>query len=190
MLNAQEFPIPIAVVTEPFDADARLVCQAQGGDMHAFEQLYRGHVGRVYAVCLRMTANPTQAEEMAGRAFVTAWHKLSSFRSESAFGSWLHRIAVNTVLGELRAENRRLQRVFPTDNLEAMEVPHESVAPGTRLDVAEAIATLPPRARIVFVLHDVEGWPQAEIAEELGVAVGTVKAQLHRARKLLQEVLQ
>ena len=112
------------------------------------------------------------------------------FRGESAFTSWLHRVAVNTVLADLRSENRRTRHVFATADPAVFEVPPRAPAVGIRLDLDQAIATLPPQARAVFVLHDVEGWHHHEIARELGVATGTSKAQLHRARKLLQEALQ
>lgn len=166
--------------------------RAQRRDMRAFERLYRAHVSRVHAVCLRMTGNARRAEEFTQRAFVTVWDKLPLFRGDSAFSSWLHRVAVNTVLAELRAEQRRLARVFGTDDPSAFETDGNRAAttPGLRLDLEQAIASLPTQARLVFVLHDIEGWRHDEIAGQLGVAVGTTKAQLHRARKLLQEALQ
>jgi RNA polymerase sigma-70 factor (ECF subfamily) len=182
-------PIAFVVTDSPVPADADLVRRAQARDHLAFEQLYRTHVGRVYAVCRRMTANVTHAEELTQRTFLTAWEKLPHFRGESAFSSWLHRVAVNAVLAFLRAEHRREARVFTTDDLTLFETPLATVPAGTRLDLEAAIATLPPQARAVFVLHDVEGWRHEEIATELGVATGTTKAQLHRARKLLQEAL-
>ncbi len=178
------------VVSDPTDDEAGLVERAQARDTHAFELLYRTHVRRVYAVCLRMVANVRQAEELTQRAFVTAWEKLPLFRRESAFSSWLHRVAVNTVLADLRAEQRRTRRVFGTEDPAAFETPPPAPPAGVRLDLEAAIAALPTQARAVFVLHDVEGWRHDEIAAELGVAVGTTKAQLHRARKLLQEALQ
>ena len=185
---------PLAILVSDTTAhDDLLVRRAQERDPRAFEQLYRSHVGRVYAVCLRMTANVSQAEDLTQRAFLTAWEKLPFFRAESAFSSWLHRVAVNTVLSFLRAEQRRLKRVFGTDDLTAFEAEAPAAttpAPGVRLDLEAAIAQLPPQARTVFVLHDVEGWQHDEIATELGLAVGTTKAHLHRARKLLQEALQ
>jgi RNA polymerase sigma-70 factor (ECF subfamily) len=178
------------VVTEDPDEEVRVVRLAQARDMQAFETLYRTHVGRVHAICLRMTANVTRAEEMTQKAFLTVWEKLPHFRGESAFSSWLHRVAVNTVLADLRAENRRLQRVFGTEDPSLFETAPRTTTVGIRLDLEQAIAGLPPQARSVFVLHDVEGWQHDEIARELGVATGTSKAQLHRARKLLQEALQ
>ena len=178
------------VVSETHDEEAQVVRRAQARDMPAFERLYRAHVGRVHAICLRMTANVTRAEELTQKAFLTVWEKLPLFRGESAFSSWLHRVAVNTVLADLRAENRRTRRVFGTDDPAMFETPAPCPPAGIRLDLEQAIAALPPQARTVFVLHDVEGWQHDEIAHELGVACGTSKAQLHRARKLLQEALQ
>lgn len=181
---------PLAfIVTEAPDAEADTIRRAQERDMRAFERLYRAHVGRVYAVCLRMTANATRAEELTQKTFLTVWEKLALFRGESAFTSWLHRVTVNTVLADLRAEQRRAQRVFAAEDPMIYETASSPPPAGIRLDLEQAIAGLPPQARAVFVLHDVEGWQHQEIAEQLGVAVGTTKAQLHRARKLLQEVL-
>jgi RNA polymerase sigma-70 factor (ECF subfamily) len=178
------------VVTEPADEESDVVRRAQERDMSAFERLYRSHVGRVHAICLRMTGNVRHAEELTQKAFLTVWQKLPLFRGDSAFTSWLHRVAVNTVLADLRAEHRRTRRVFGTDDPAVFETATQPAPAGIRLDLEQAVAALPPQARIVFVLHDVEGWRHDEIAAELGVAVGTTKAQLHRARKLLQEALQ
>ena len=184
--------IPLALfVTPPTaeDHDAIVVRRAQARDLHAFERLYHAHVGRVHAICLRMTANATRAEELTQKTFVLVWEKLPRFRGESAFSSWLYRVAVNTVLADLRAEHRRNERVFVTGNPVAFEPPPTPPPAGIRLDLEQAIAALPPQARAVFVLHDIEGWQHHEIADQLGVAVGTSKAQLHRARQLLQEAL-
>ena len=178
------------VVTDAPDDESDVIRRAQARDMLAFERLYRMHVSRVHAICLRMTANINRAEEMTQKAFLTVWEKLPMFRGESAFTSWLHRVAVNTVLADLRSENRRTRHVFATADPAVFEVPPRGPTVGIRLDLDQAIATLPPQARAVFVLHDVEGWHHHEIARELGVATGTSKAQLHRARKLLQEALQ
>jgi RNA polymerase sigma-70 factor, ECF subfamily len=191
MTYVVRFAAPLTfVVTESPDDESCMVRRAQARDMRAFENLYRMHVPRVHAVCLRMTANMNRAEEMTQKTFITAWEKLPFFRGESAFSSWLHRVAVNTVLADLRAENRRTQRVFGAADPAVFEIPPRAAAVGIRLDLEQAIAGLPPQARAVFVLHDVEGWQHDEIARELGVATGTSKAQLHRARKLLQEALQ
>lgn len=188
-VDALAAPIDFIVTDSP-DDESEVVRRAQARDMAAFERLYRQHLPRVHAICLRMTANPTRAEELTQKAFVTVWQKLPFFRRESAFGSWLHRVAVNTVLADLRADHRRTQRVFGTEDPGAFETARPAAPAGIRLDLEEAIAGLPPQARAVFVLHDVEGWQHDEIATQLGVAVGTSKAQLHRARHLLQEALQ
>lgn len=167
-----------------------LIHRAQQGDPAAFEALYRQHVGRVYALCLRLTGDAAHAEELTQDAFVRAWERLGSFRGESAFSSWLYRLTVNVVLLRLRAARRRSLRVFTTDDPAALERPApESGGPAARLDLERAVAALPPGAREVFVLHDVEGHRHEEIARLTGIAVGTSKAQLFRARRLLREAL-
>jgi len=162
--------------------------RAREGDAAAFEKLYRSHVGRVYAVCLRMTADPVRAEEATQEAFVKAWHRLDRFEGRSAFSSWLHRLAVNVVLDAKRAEKRRAGEPWPEEG-EETSLRVEPGEPGVRLDLERAIRRLPSGARTAFVLHDVEGYRHREIAEMTGRAEGTWKAQLHRARKLLREAL-
>lgn len=171
------------------DTASLTVRRAQQGDAGAFELLYREHAGRVYALCLRMCADPGRAEELTQDVFVRAWQKLDSFQGKSAFGTWLHRLAVNVVLGDRRSEAVRVHRVFGTDEPEKFETPAAPPDPGMGMDLERAIALLPPGARNVFVLHDVEGYKHEEIAEMSGSAVGTSKAQLHRARRLLREAL-
>jgi RNA polymerase sigma-70 factor (ECF subfamily) len=166
-----------------------LVRRAQDGDVSAFEQLYRDNVERVFALCLRMAADRAKAEELTQDVFVRAWERLGSFEGRSAFSTWLHRMAVNVVLGEKRSAGARNARVMVTDDLEAFDRPRLTSDPGTRMDLERAIAGLPPGARTVFVLHDVEGYKHEEIGRMHGWAVGTCKAQLHRARKLLREAL-
>ena len=172
--------------------EAELVRRAQAGDRGAFEQLYRDNLGRVYALCFRMAGAPDLAEELAQDVFVRAWQKLGSFRGESAFSSWLHPLTVNVALSERRSRRRRVSRVMTTDDLTTYErpgPPARSDGPEAGFDLERALASLPPGARAVFVLHDVEGYKHEEIAELTGVATGTSKAQLHRARKLLREAL-
>jgi RNA polymerase sigma-70 factor (ECF subfamily) len=171
------------------DAEPDLVRRAQQRDPHAFALLYRAHVGRIHALCLRMTADARLAEELTQQAFIGAWQKLPLFRGESAFGSWLHRLAVNTVLMAFRARARLTARVIFTDDPAALESAPPAPPSGVRLDLEQAIAALPPQARTIFVLHDVEGWQHHEIARQLGLATGTTKAHLHRARTLLKEAL-
>jgi RNA polymerase sigma-70 factor (ECF subfamily) len=167
-----------------------LVQQAQAGDHAAFGELYRQHVGRVYALCLRLAADRGRAEELTQDVFVHAWGKLATFRGESAFSTWLHRLAVNVVLGQRRGDRRRELRVFATGTPEALERPGRDATPALGLDLERAIARLPAGARHVFVLHDVEGYGHAEIGRLTGIAEGTSKAQLFRARRLLREMLE
>ena len=162
------------------------VARARSGDMGAFEQLYRCHVGRVYAICLRMTTDPARAEEHTQEAFVRAWQKLHTYRGESGFERWLSRVAVNVVRSGHRTRGRREEHERPMDDRES---PAPSSTTGEALDLERALAGLPPGARQVFVLHDVEGYRHEEIADLLEVTPGTSKSQLHRARKLLREAL-
>lgn len=166
-----------------------LVAQARGGDANAFERLYRENVGRIHGLCRRLTGDSTLAEDLTQEVFVRTWEKLPTFRGRSAFSSWLHRLAVNVVLGDRRASARRNARVLTVAEPEAVESIPLSVAPGGDIDLERAIAALPPGARTVFILHDVEGYRHEEIAGFIGVTVGTSKGQLHRARKLLKEAL-
>jgi RNA polymerase sigma-70 factor (ECF subfamily) len=169
------------------DADSLLARQAAGGDAGAFESIYRRHAGRVHGVIARLVGgHGARAEDLTQEAFVRAWQALPQFRFESAFATWLHRLAVNTALMELRG--RRPGPRFDDDAaLEDLGVA-DTAGHGAALamDLERAVATLPPRARAVLVLHDVEGWKHEEIATELAMAVGSSKAQLHRARQLLR----
>jgi RNA polymerase sigma-70 factor (ECF subfamily) len=164
--------------------------RAQRGDAGAFRELYEEHVGRVYAICLRMSGDNHEAEELTQRVFIRAWDRLESFRGESLFSTWLHRLTVNEALGVQRATQRRVRRVQPSEDIEGLDGPAIQAPPGVRLDLDRAIAALPPGARQVFVLHDVEGYEHEEIARLTGIAAGTSKAQLHRARRLLREALE
>jgi RNA polymerase sigma-70 factor (ECF subfamily) len=186
-----------AGMTPPLAAPApdeqELVSRARRGDLAAFEVLYRRTSGRVFAICMRMTGDTERAKELMQDAYVRAWERLASFRGESAFTSWLHRLAVNVVLATIRSERRRGARfgAMP-DAFE--ETDHgdrgaRAAAVHHRLDLETAIAMLPPGARRVFVLHDVEGYRHEEIARLTGAAAGTIRAQLHRARKLMMEAL-
>ena len=184
------WPRRAAVSADPSEEEIEgWVAAASGGDLVAFERLYRTHVGRVYALCLRMTGNPSEAEEMTQEAFVRAWEKLDGFRGESAFASWLHRLTVNLVLGTWRARGRYRQRVIPIEDAGRWSEPEQRPAMGLTMDLERAIRELPRGARTVFVLHDVEGLKHREIAELTGLAVGTSKTQLHRARTLLRDAL-
>ncbi len=163
--------------------------KAQQGDSGAFEQLYGMHVRRVYALCLRMLSDPRAAEEVTQDVFVRAWEKLGSFRFQSAFGTWLHRLGVNVVLGTLRSDKRREKRIEGVDDLSDFSHEVREAMPETTMDLETAIAGLPPGAKQVLILHDIEGYRYREIAEMMETAEGTVKSQLSRARKLVREAL-
>jgi RNA polymerase sigma-70 factor, ECF subfamily len=170
------------------------VARAASGDRIAFERLYHQHVNRVFSLCARMVADRTHAEELTQDVFVRAWQKLHLFRGESAFGTWLHRLTVNVVLNARKSEGRQRSRYEESDEdsggMDSFAgVVGMQLAPGDLLDLEQAIEKLPPGARRVFVLHDVEGYKHEEIAEMLGVTSGATKAQLHRARRLLREAL-
>jgi RNA polymerase sigma-70 factor (ECF subfamily) len=166
-----------------------LVESARRGSTSAFAALYRNHVGKVYGLCLRMTANPATAEDCTQEAFIQAWRSLPSFESRSAFGTWLHRIAVNAVL----AHGRRRREQLGTDasaEEEAVALADPSVGDeGAVLDLEQAISRLPAGARQALVLVGLYGHSHEEAAVMLGIAVGTCKSQLHRARQLLGQRL-
>ena len=168
---------------------AHVASLAAAGDRRAFERLYRAHVDRVYALCARLAGDRALAEELTQDVFVRAWEKLPLFRGESAFSTWLHRLAVNVVLTARKSAGRRTAHAGGGDDV-IDATPGRPLATGDRMDLEAAIAQLPPGARRVFVLHDVEGYKHEEIAERLGVTTGGSKAQLHRARMLLREALQ
>ena len=182
----------------PDSAERVLVQLAAAGDARAFEKLYRMHVDRVYGLCFRLCGGDAlRAEQSTQDAFVRAWERLSSFRGDSQFSTWLHRVTVNVVLGE----HRLLKRWVTFDDNDSHDPDGDSDGPGAaelvrhedvgaQVDLERALARLPKGARAVLVLHDVEGYPHEEISALTGIAVGTSKAQLHRARRLLRGWLQ
>ena len=200
MTNAEVFPI----VHSGFDAksktqelapqsDHALAIAAGKGDIGAFEQLYERHNRRVYSLCLRMTQNAAEAEDLAQEAFIQLFRKIGSFRGESAFTTWLHRLTVNQCLMHFRKRSVKLEKtteegetpvqiVRGTENPNAMPVMD-------RIALDNALKQLPPGYRTVFVLHDIEGHEHEEISKMLGVAVGTSKSQLHKARMKLRKIL-
>ncbi len=186
--------------TEPGPlTEAEAIRSAQKGDAAAFEFLYQLHSRRVYALCLRMVSNPPDAEDLAQEAFLQLFRKIGTFRGESAFSTWLHRMTVNVVLMRLRKKS------LPAISLEETTEPDEETG-GPRKDVGAAdlrlsgavdrvnlersIERLPPGYKTVFVLHDVQGYEHNEIAEMMGCSVGNSKSQLHKARTRLRELLQ
>jgi RNA polymerase sigma-70 factor, ECF subfamily len=177
-------------------SEADAIERAKQGDPEAFETLYHLHKRRVYSLCLRMTANTASAEDLTQEAFLQLFRKIGTFRGESAFSTWLHRMAVNVVLMQLRRKG------LPLVSLEeSMETDEESPKkePGAddarlagsinRLQLEQAISDLPPGYRSVFLLHDVEGYEHNEIAEMVGCSIGNSKSQLHKARMKLRELL-
>jgi len=173
--------------------DYELAQAASLGDISAFEYLYERHHRRVYSLCLRMTQNPSEAEDLAQEVFIQLFRKIGSFRGESAFTTWLHRLTVNQVLMHFRKRGVRMEQTT-----EDGETPVQVVA-GTenplqmpvvdRIAIDKAISQLPPGYRTVFILHDVEGHEHEEIARMLGCSVGTSKSQLHKARMKLRILL-
>lgn len=178
------------VTSDPAVSIEALVREARDGDTSAFEELYHRTSDRVYALCLRMCGDVDRAEELVQDVFVRVWQKLPTFRGDSRFTTWLHRLTVNQVLQDRRGRGRRRAREIGSDDLDRYGKAARRSMPGTRVDLERAIAALPERARQVLVLRDVEGYKYAEIASMTGVSLGTVKAQIHRARRLLQEALQ
>ena len=178
--------MPLPTANLPGD-EARWVRQAQAGDTRAFEKLYRAHVDRIYGICLRMTGNVAEAEDCAQDAFIQAWNKLERFRGDSAFSTWLHRIAVNSVLGRMRKSKREQDRIRLAT--ETSISPASVADTGELRDLSDAVDKLPEGARHVFVLFAVYGYSHDEASNMLGIAPGTSKAQLHRARRLLAQQL-
>ncbi len=169
------------------EADRLLAMRAANADIAAFEHLYRRHHRRVHGVILRLVGQASaRAEDLTQEAFVRAWQALPGFRHESAVSTWLHRLAVNTALMELRSRRSKPLQDEDEEIFEQVSTPDTAGNAVLGRELERAVASLPPRARAVLVLHDVEGWKHEEIASELGMAVGSSKAQLHRARGLLR----
>jgi len=176
-------PLGATRATEPTDD----VAGAAAGDVRAFERLYRAHLPRVHGLVRRMTGG-RNADELTQDVFVRAWQKLSSFRGESAFGTWLHRLAANVVIERFRTDaTRRRRHLDGEDFLHTLPALHRSG--DLSMDLEVALAKLPDGAREIFVLHDVEGYKHHEIATLLEISAGTSKAQLHRARMMLRRHL-
>jgi RNA polymerase sigma-70 factor (ECF subfamily) len=178
----------VALEADTAAAELRWVQKAQDADPAAFEKLYRAHIGRVYGLCLRMTGNASEAEDCAQEAFIQAWNKLDKFRGESAFGTWLHRVAVNVVLGRMRKSKREQDRIRTVSDV--VPVRQTVADDGELRDLEQAINELPSGARHVFVLNAVYGYSHGETGNMLGIAEGTSKAQLSRARRLLVQQLE
>lgn len=201
MINTQVLELPwsgvagkAAVEAEPLpNSDRDLAKSAAAGDMVAFEELYRRHNRRVYALCLRMTRSVEEAEDLTQEAFIQLYRKIGSFRGDSAFSTWLHRLTVNQVLMHFRKRSVKMERTTeegetPEQTVKGTENPNQMPVID-RIALDRAIAQLPPGYRTVFLLHDVEGHEHEEVARILHIAVGTSKSQLHKARMKLRSLL-
>jgi len=201
MINTQVLELPwsgvagkAAVDAEPLpNSDRDLAKSAAAGDMVAFEELYRRHNRRVYALCLRMTRSVEEAEDLTQEAFIQLYRKIGSFRGDSAFSTWLHRLTVNQVLMHFRKRSVKMERTTeegetPEQTVKGTENPNQMPVID-RIALDRAIAQLPPGYRTVFLLHDVEGHEHEEVARILNIAVGTSKSQLHKARMKLRSLL-
>jgi len=178
--------------------ESRVIGMAQRGDARAFERLYRSHSGRVYALCMRMLRNPDEAEDSTQEVFLQVFRKIQGFRGASAFSTWLHRVAINTVL--MRIRRSKVAKAMLVENTEGSEetgmAPRELGAPDQHLEgyvdrvaIENAIRQLPPRCKLMFVLYDIQGYAHNEIAKLLGCSVGNAKSQLHKARARLRKLL-
>jgi RNA polymerase sigma-70 factor (ECF subfamily) len=185
--------VSVAEVEKPKPNDKELAQRSAAGDMEAFEELYRRHFRRVYAICLRMTNNPEEAEDLTQEIFIQLHGKIGSFRGESAFTTWLHRMTVNQVLMHFRRRKSRpefttqegetpIQIVRGTENQNKMPIVDKII-------LENAISKLSPGYRSVFVLHDIEGHEHGEVAQILGISEGTSKSQLHKARLKLRQLI-
>jgi RNA polymerase sigma-70 factor (ECF subfamily) len=181
---------------QPKLTEAEAIERAKQGDESAFEDLYNLHKRRVYSLCLRMVSNPTQAEDLAQEAFLQLFRKISTFRGESAFSTWLHRMTVNVVLMHLRKKGLPLVSLEETMDADQETAPKELGGEDLklsgsldRLQLQKAIEKLPPGYKTVFVLHDIEGFEHNEIASMVGCSIGNSKSQLHKARLKLRDYL-
>jgi RNA polymerase sigma-70 factor (ECF subfamily) len=185
--------VNVVEIEKPQPTDFELAQKAGAGDLTAFEELYRRHFRRVYSLCLRMTANPEEAEDLTQDTFIQLHKKIGSFRGDSAFTTWLHRMTVNQVLMHFRRRKSRPEFLTEEGETPAQIVQgtenHNRMPIVDKIILENAIAKLPPGYRSIFVLHDVEGHEHAEIAEMLGISEGTSKSQLHKARLKLRTLI-
>lgn len=178
-------PPPPQAIAAVGGGEAELVRRARRGDLEAFERLYRAHVAVVFGITRRMTRDPHEAEDATQRAFILAWEHLCDLEDDERFRAWLYRLATNLVISDLRTKARRQTN----DELDLDGLAGARASLDAAVDLERAIDSLPPQARRVFLLHDVEGFKHHEIATETGLATGTSKAHLHRARTLLRRWL-
>lgn len=173
------------VTSMPHQDDAALLRLAQQGDVSAYQQLYELHVKRVYSLALRLTADRGMAEDATQEVFIQVWHKLENFQYNSKFSTWLYSVTSNVTISYMRKQKSWLQRVFSSEDVSVPELSSED----GQVALDQCIVRLPEQTRIVFVLYSIQGLRHEDIANQLNIAVGTSKAQLHRAKQLLQEML-
>ena len=179
------------------NAEAELIEKAKLGDPEAFQALYDKHKRRVYSLCLRMTSNTAEAEDLTQEAFLQLYRKITTFRGESAFSTWLHRLSVNVVLMHLRKKSLPVVSLEETTQGGEEDTPKKDFGADDialagsidRLQLQRAVQDLPPGYRTIFVLHDVEGYEHNEIAAMVGCSIGNSKSQLHKARMKLRDLL-
>jgi RNA polymerase sigma-70 factor, ECF subfamily len=193
LIRRNHLKVSVAEVNKPQPSDLELAKKAAGGDGPAFEELYRRHYRRVYALTLRMMGNPTEAEDMTQEVFLQLFNKIGMFRGESAFTTWLHRMTVNQVLMHFRKKSTRSE-LLTEEGETPIQIVKGTEKPGTmpvidRISLEKALQQLPTGYRTVFVLHDIEGYEHYEISEMLGIAEGTSKSQLHKARLKLRQLI-
>lgn len=179
----------LELLVKDLNYEIELVNLARKGDDDAFKELFHLNISRVYSLCLRFSSNQDIADELTQKVFIKAWEKLNTFRSESRFSTWLHRIAVNVFLMHKRTEKRFLRKFSHSEHSWVNQYGKIESNVEMNIDLENAIASLPKQARMVLVLHDIEGYKHKEISDMLKIEVGTSKANLHRARKLLREEL-
>ena len=185
MLDAAPTQNPADVIVLA-DSEAMLIALVKQRNQNAFRRLYEKHLGKVYGLCLRMTGNRQLAEDATQEAFIQVWRKIDTFAGDSSFSTWLHSLTANTTISYLRKQKNWLQRMVRSDDYDQLAQQMPAGAATDEEHLYACLARLPERARLVFVLHAIEGYRQEEIATTLGIALGTVKAQFHRARQLME----
>lgn len=176
------------VDAEPIILEQRLkglIASARQGERSAFQQIYQQHIGQVYALCYRLTGDKDHAEEAAQEVFIHVWQKLDNFKGDSKFSTWLHSVTSNVTISYLRKQKGWLQKMFNLEESAVADMPSDGLT--SEIDLDAIIVRLPERARIVFVLHAIEGYRHEEIAQRMNIAVGSSKAQFHRAKQLLKD---
>jgi len=182
--------ISLNLIVKNPDEDFKLVEQALNGSNDAFKELFMKNVTRVHSLCLRISADVQMAEDLTQEVFIKAWEKLNTFKFESKFSTWLHSIAVNQFMMQLRSDKRNSEKIDEFSREKEIRNPADTkIQQDYRIDLQKAIDNLPGQARTVLVLHDIEGYKHNEISEMMNIQIGTSKAHLHRARKILKKEL-